>query len=93
MKLPNLENAVVSAAKVTDYLLSETHRDGKHKAAFFFAFGFSQESWESLQDVLRQHISDHDVARDQPGAVVRKPLQRGTGVCSTDPIESPYPLV
>jgi hypothetical protein len=31
MKLPNLENLVVPRAKLFDYLLSPTHRDGQHK--------------------------------------------------------------
>jgi hypothetical protein len=39
MKLPNCEQAVVAEAKITRYLLSETHEDGKHKAAFFTHFG------------------------------------------------------
>lgn len=35
MKLPNVEAVVVSEDKITGYLLSPTHRDGRHKAAFF----------------------------------------------------------
>ena len=45
MNLPNLEKAVVSRVKVCDYLLSETHRDGRHKAAFFHRFGFLADDW------------------------------------------------
>ncbi len=33
--LPNAERAVVSERKVVDYLLSETHPDGRGKARFF----------------------------------------------------------
>ena len=35
LKLPNYENAVVSEAKITGYLLSTKHRDGRSKAEFF----------------------------------------------------------
>jgi len=43
MKLPNHEKAVVPKAKITDYLLSLSHRDGCSKAKFFMLFGFSPE--------------------------------------------------
>ena len=63
MKLPNLEKATVPAAKITEYLLSETHRDGKHKAAFFHLFGFSADDWQTLEHVLLKHVSDHEVVK------------------------------
>lgn len=66
MKLPNIENAVVPAAKIVDYLLSDSHPDGKHKARFFQAYGFSLDDWQSLEHTLRQHISDHEVAKVEP---------------------------
>lgn len=62
MKLPYLENAVIAEAKVKDYLLSETHEDGKSKAAFFMRFGFLASQWERLADALRQHIQENEVA-------------------------------
>ena len=68
MKLPNLEKATVSRVKICDYLLSETHRDGKHKAAFFLHFGFSAENWRALQQVLLQHASDHEVVKVETSA-------------------------
>ena len=40
MKLPNVEQVIVPRAKIVDYLLSETHRNGRYKAAFFLRFGF-----------------------------------------------------
>jgi len=66
MKVPNAENAVIAPEKLRDYLLSETHPDGKHKARFFQAFGFSLDDWQSLGRAVRQHISDHEVARIEP---------------------------
>jgi len=47
MKLPNAEHAIVPGPKITHYLLSETHRDGRHKAAFFRSFGFTSEAGRS----------------------------------------------
>lgn len=41
MKLPNVGGAVVAQEKIIDYLLSDTHRDGRHKAVFFKRFGFT----------------------------------------------------
>jgi hypothetical protein len=61
MKLPNLEQAIVPPEKITDYLLSITHEDGKHKAAFFMGFGFTVESWEELAEALIDHAAKQDV--------------------------------
>jgi hypothetical protein len=63
MKLPNYERAEVPRAKVADYLLSETHRDGRHKALFFKRFSFTAEAWESLARALQQHAAEHEVTR------------------------------
>ena len=63
MKLPNFQMARVPAAKITEYLLSEVHRDGKHKAAFFHHFGFSAEKCQTLEVALLQHASDHEVLK------------------------------
>lgn len=63
MKLPHLAGAVVPEKKITAYLLSETHRDGRHKAVFFLRFGFAADSWETLAEALREHAADHEVAQ------------------------------
>ena len=63
MRLPNLEAAVVPEEKIIQYLLSETHRDGRHKAAFFLAFGFTTGDSQTLAAALEKHASDHEVAR------------------------------
>ena len=63
MNLPNHEQAVVPRAKIVDYLLSDSHRDGRHKAAFFKRFGFAAESWEGLAQALREHAAEHDVTK------------------------------
>jgi hypothetical protein len=66
VKLPNAENVVVESAKIVDYLLSDTHEDGRHKSAFFRSFGFQRARWAELRDALRKHASDHDVATTEP---------------------------
>lgn len=47
--LPNRERAVIDAAKVRDYLLSNAHPVGRFKAAVFLALGYSAEGWQGLQ--------------------------------------------
>ena len=62
MKVPDLENAVIAEAKITQYLLSETHEHGKHKAKFFLPLGFSVAQWEVMRDALLRHLQDNDVS-------------------------------
>jgi hypothetical protein len=63
VKLPNFQRAVVTQEKVIDYLLSDTHRDGRHKAIFLKRFGFRVEEWEGLVSALREHAVEHDITR------------------------------
>lgn len=63
MKLPNVGAAGVSEDKITGYLLSPAHRDGRHKAAFFLGFGFTADAWQTLAAALLKHAADHEVAR------------------------------
>lgn len=62
MRLPNAERAIVSPAKIVNYLLSPTHRAGKSKAAFFSAFGFSANDWPAMTVALRRHATDNAVS-------------------------------
>jgi hypothetical protein len=66
MKLPNYEHVVITREKVVDYLLSDAHRDGRHKAAFFKRFGFVVREWEKAALALREHAAEHDVTRVEP---------------------------
>lgn len=61
MKLPNLEQALISEAKIVRYLLSETHPKGKSKAAFFLRFGFSVAEWEVMKVALLEHVTAYEV--------------------------------
>ena len=42
MKLPNAQNAVIAIAKISQYLLSESHAVGRSKARFFAMRGTDQ---------------------------------------------------
>ena len=66
MELPNVEQVVVNRAKIVDYLLSQSHRDGQHKAVFFRRFGFTPDRWQELADALKLHAAKHGVAREEP---------------------------
>ena len=63
MKLHNYEQVVMIREKIVDYGLSETHRDGCHKAAFFKRFGLTVTEWEKAACALREHAAEHDVTR------------------------------
>jgi len=63
MKLPHLDRLVVEQAKVTDYLLSATHRYGASKARFFVRFGFRTEDWQVLAGALLDHARRHEIKR------------------------------
>lgn len=65
MRLAGAEKAVVSPAKIVNYLLSPTHRAGKSKAAFFSAFGFSANQWQVMAEALRCHAMENDVCEHE----------------------------
>ncbi len=52
MKLPHRENAYVPAAKLSDYLLSETHPVGRLKSRFFRSAGFHEGNLGLLEQQL-----------------------------------------
>ena len=64
--MPEAARAVLRMDKITAYLLSETHKDGRHKCAFFRSFGFSPADPAGLAGALKAHALDRDVARTVP---------------------------
>lgn len=79
MKLPEHEHAVIPERKITAYLLSLSHRDGRSKAAFFIGFGFTLDDWQVLAAALLRHAADHAVVAAETTAfgtnyVVEGPL-------------------
>lgn len=63
MKLPNYEQAIISRKKITQYLLSLTHPDGKSKAKFFLRFGFTEDAWEIMATASINHAANHELAK------------------------------
>ena len=61
MKMPNNDQSIVADSKITDYLLSETHEIGKHKADFFKRFGFDISDIETFRNSLIQHSIERDI--------------------------------
>jgi len=53
MQLPYLQHAVITEAKVSDYLLNLQHPDGAGKARLFLAAGFTANRWQDLADALK----------------------------------------
>lgn len=60
--LPNAGLAIVPEQKITQYLLSPAHPDGRGKARFFAAHGFAAANWSVLAEALRGHATAHLVA-------------------------------
>jgi len=58
--LPGADRAVVEAAKIRDYLLSDSHPVGRFKAYFFVALGYSVSDWEQLAADLRRHARENE---------------------------------
>ncbi len=77
MKVPNEDVAVVPRAKVVDYLLSESHFDGRHKAAFFRSFGFAPQDWQELAEALKRHVHQHEIAAEKPSPFGRRFIVEG----------------
>ena len=83
MKLPGVDRAVVSASKIRDYLLSDSHPVGRFKAAFFTALGYSAAGWEALAADLRRHALDNEASAIEANEYGQKYEVRGTLVGPT----------
>ncbi len=60
-KLPNAREAYVESEKITDYLLSLDHPEGKGKAKFFMEHGFKVNHHGELAASLRKHAATQPV--------------------------------
>jgi hypothetical protein len=80
--LPNANRARVDREKIIEYLLCESHPDGRAKATFFTRFGFRVEQWEILAESLRRHGMVNPVIK-----TVRS--EYGVSYCVEGPIETP----
>ena len=68
MRLPRASDAVVDAQKVRDYLLSPSHRFGRHKARFFNRLGYVRSHWQLLRDDLVELAKQEDATPGRPNA-------------------------
>ena len=50
----------IDKSKITDYLLSENHAEGKSKALWFQSHGFSREKWELFSDSIRNLLEKRE---------------------------------
>ena len=91
MKLPNFESALVQEGKITGYLLSTTHRDGRHKAAFFLGFGFATGDWQTLAKALLSHASEHEVAKAESTPFGTRYVVEGT-ISNTERQDTKHPF-
>jgi len=66
MTLPYLENAVVPLDKLTDYLLNESHPQGRAKARFFRQFGYTLANATDLAAALLNHVHEHGIVKEAP---------------------------
>lgn len=63
MKLPNAENAVIADEKLTEYLLSTSHAEGKNKAFVFYSRGFSLARLDELKIALKNLALKNEVTK------------------------------
>eukprot|EP00388_Colpodella_angusta_P011795 GDKJ01030073.1.p1 GENE.GDKJ01030073.1~~GDKJ01030073.1.p1 ORF type:complete len:131 (-),score=17.33 GDKJ01030073.1:341-733(-) len=63
MKIPNNSQSFVANSKITEYLLSEIHEIGKHKADFFKRFGFTISNIDFFKGSLIQHSIERDIEK------------------------------
>lgn len=61
--VPGAANALVEREKLVSYLLSTGHPQGRSKARFFLACGFSAERWEILAHALREQCVNNMVVQ------------------------------
>ena len=77
MKIPSYEKAIVSEIKITGYLLSIKHRDGRSKAEFFTQLGFMIDAWEKLAKALLQHAAENEVAKVEDSSFGKRYIVEG----------------
>lgn len=90
MESPTLpDTRRVDRSKIDEYLLHPVN--GRGKAAFFQAFGFSLDRWEELRDALLEHATAWPVAEVAVSPYGSRFLVRGG--LRTPSAREPWPLV
>ena len=80
--LPNTDRAVVSNRELGEYLLSDSHPFGRHKAVFFRRFGFVIQEQKVLESALIEHAAANAISRIEE-------TQFGTKYIIDGPLTSP----
>jgi hypothetical protein len=75
--LPGVDAAVVDAAKIRDYLLSDAHPVGRFKRTFFVALGYTAADWETLAADLRGHAMENEALATEHSEYGQKYEVRG----------------
>lgn len=58
MTVPNANQAIIAAAKLSDYLLNISHKRGATKARLLLSLGYRSDSPQILEaDLRRQHLT------------------------------------
>lgn len=78
MRLPNASAAVVPRSKITSYLLSVSHPDGRSKAEYLGRFGFQPDEWQVLQEALVQHAGTGEVISEASSEYGTRYVVEGT---------------
>ncbi len=60
-QLPNADRALVDRAKIVDYLLASTHKDGSAKSRFLADFGVRLDAPDVLLATLTLHAQSNEV--------------------------------
>lgn len=58
--------------------MSSSHQAGYAKAAFFFRFGFTLESWQTFAEALLEHAAKHEVTKIEDTAFETRYVVEGT---------------
>ena len=61
MKLPYRENSIIKTEKLTNYLLSLTHQEGKSKAKFFRRIGYNELNILKFEQELLKIAKSNEV--------------------------------
>jgi hypothetical protein len=64
--IPNPSALRIDDSKITDYLLNETHSQGRSKASFFRAVGFANPNIDSFKIAMRNHARTNPIANYHP---------------------------
>lgn len=68
MKLLYRKNVSIPKEKLTDYLLSVVHPDGKSKAKLFREWGYDETNINKLEEDLRKIATRRKVVSSRPSA-------------------------